>query len=80
MKLPRDISGKELIKSLESLGYSVTRQKGSHVYLVAKHQDEHHIAIPLHNPLKLGTLMGILNDVAAHLKIPRNELTQRLFG
>lgn len=79
MKLPRDISGKELIKALESLGYVVTRQRGSHVYLVAKDQEEHHIAVPLHSPLKIGTLMGILNDVALHLKIPRSELTERLF-
>ena len=80
MKLPRDISGKELIKALELLGYIAVRQKGSHVYLTSKQSGEHHIAVPLHNPLKLGTLMGILNDVATHYNITRAEMTQKMFG
>lgn len=80
MKLPRDTSGKELIKALEGLGYSVVRQKGSHVYLTITHNGEHHIAVPLHNPLRLGTFAGILNDVAFHFKITRSELVERIFG
>ena len=80
MKLPRDISGKELIKALELLGYIVVRQKGSHAYLTSKHDGEHHIAVPLHNPIKLGTLMGILNDVASHNKVTRAEITKKMFG
>ncbi len=31
MKLPRNVSGNELIKSLQKIGYTVTRQKGSHI-------------------------------------------------
>ncbi len=31
MKLPRNVSARELIKSLGKIGYEVTRQKGSHV-------------------------------------------------
>lgn len=79
MKLPRDVSGKELVKSLESLGYKVVRQKGSHVYLTLTQETERHIAVPLHNPLKIGTFVGILNDVAEHLDITRAELMLRLF-
>ena len=30
MRLPRDASGAALAERLESFGYSVTRQKGSH--------------------------------------------------
>jgi hypothetical protein len=37
-------------------------------------------AIPNHDPLKVGSLAGILNSVAAHLDISRDELIQRLFG
>lgn len=33
MRLPRDLSGRELAKLLEKLGYRATRQKGSHVRL-----------------------------------------------
>jgi len=41
---------------------------------------QHHITVPAHDPLKVGTLSGILGDVAAHLKITRDELLQRLFA
>ncbi len=43
MKLPRDISGDELAKSLESLGYQVTRQTGSHMRLTTTEGGEHHV-------------------------------------
>jgi len=33
MRLPRDLSGKDLIKALDKLGYEVTRQSGSHIRL-----------------------------------------------
>ena len=59
MKTPRDISGKELIKSLKVLGYEVVRQNGSHIMITTLQQGEHHLAIPNHNPLKVGTLNGI---------------------
>lgn len=31
MKLPRDVSGPELVKALRKLGYQPDRQRGSHV-------------------------------------------------
>jgi len=80
MKLPRDVSGADLAKRLGSLGYAVTRQTGSHLRLIASEPKQHHVTIPNHDPLKVGTLAGILNDVAAHLEISREELIQRLFG
>ena len=30
-RLPRDVSGSDLAKRLETFGYAVTRQKGSHL-------------------------------------------------
>ena len=41
---------------------------------------EHHVAVPRHNPLKVGTLDGILGDVAEYLEIGQDELMQELFG
>jgi predicted RNA binding protein YcfA (HicA-like mRNA interferase family) len=79
MKLPRDIRGKELAKRLEKYGYRITRQTGSHVRLATTQQGEHHITIPFHDSLKIGTLSGILNDVAARLKIDRSDLVGELF-
>jgi predicted RNA binding protein YcfA (HicA-like mRNA interferase family) len=60
MKLPRDISGTELARKLRALGYEITRQSGSHMRLTTMQHGEHHLTIPQHNPLRVGTLAGIL--------------------
>jgi len=80
LKLPRDLKAEELINLLRRYGYQVTRQSGSHIRLTSTITGtEHHITVPQHNPLKPGTLSGIIDDVAAYLKIERKELIQRLF-
>lgn len=56
MKLPRDIGGQELAKLLGKYGYSVTRQTGSHIRLTTLENGEHHITIPAHPVLRIGTL------------------------
>ena len=80
MKIPRDLTGGELIKKLKKVGYLTSRQSGSHIRLTTNLNGEHHVTIPNHNPLKIGTLSGILNEVALHLKIKRDELLHQLFG
>jgi predicted RNA binding protein YcfA (HicA-like mRNA interferase family) len=45
-RLPRDLSGLELAKRLESFGYAVTRQKGSHLRLTTFRAGEHHVTVP----------------------------------
>ncbi len=79
MKLPRDLSGADLIKALGRAGYRVTRHTGSHATLTADAPSQHHVTVPLHDALKVGTLAGILNEVAAHLKISREQLLEKLF-
>ena len=80
MKLPRDLSGVELARALSGIGYRITRQTGSHLRLTLEIPTQHHLTIPAHDPLKVGTLSAILADVAAHLKISREDLLQQLFG
>ncbi len=79
MKLPRDLAGAALIKALGRVGYRVSRQTGSHVRLSTDLPSPHHLTVPAHDPLKVGTLAAILGDVAQHLKIDRDELLRRLF-
>ena len=64
MKLPRGVSADRLIRALGHLGYRVIRQKGSHLRLRHDGPPAHAITVPLHNPLKKGTLHGILSEVA----------------
>ncbi len=80
MKLPRDISGEELAQTLRRLGYVATRQTGSHLRLTTSEHGEHHVTIPRHSPLRVGTLSGILQDVATHFDITREQLLNRLFS
>ncbi len=75
MRIPRDLSGDALIKKLSALGYRVTRQTGSHVRVSREvAESAHHVTIPRHGALRVGTLNGILNEVAAELEIPKSEL------
>jgi len=79
-KLPRDLSGKDLTVHLNKFGYRITRQTGSHLRLTSVFMGfEHHITIPAHDPLKVGTLNGILKDIANYLKIGRDTLIKDLF-
>lgn len=79
MKLPRNLSGADLAQALKKLGYSVTRQSGSHMRLTTQQQGEHHVTIPCHDPLRVGTLAAILAEVAEHFGQSREELIDRLW-
>jgi predicted RNA binding protein YcfA (HicA-like mRNA interferase family) len=68
-----------LLKALGRLGYETTRQSGSHIRLTTLRNGEHHVTVPRHNPLKVGTLGSILADVAEHFRIGRDELMELLF-
>jgi len=80
MRLPRDISGHDLVNYLKPYGYVVTRQAGSHIRLTTQQNGQHHITIPAHDPLKVGTLSAILGDIATHFNKGKDELLQELFG
>ena len=79
MKIPRDISASDLIKSLKEYGFFPTRQSGSHIRLTSHLNGEHHITVPNHSPLRIGTLNSILNDVASYLGIEKSILISKLF-
>lgn len=81
MKLPRDLSGTQLASLLRRYGYEGTRQTGSHLRLTSTSKGiEHHITIPRHRELRVGTLNDILKDVASYLEMDRQELMEELFG
>jgi predicted RNA binding protein YcfA (HicA-like mRNA interferase family) len=61
MKLPRDISGRDLAKTLiRHWGYRQVNQVGSHIILQTKEPEHHRLSVPDHSPLRLGTLNSIL--------------------
>ena len=79
MRLPRDVSGRDLADALALLGYRVTRQTGSHLRLTTTQHGEHHITIPVHHSLRTGTLAAIVKAVAEHFEINREDVIKRLF-
>ena len=78
MKIPRDLSGSDLVKALRALDYERVRQDGSHIRLTSQRGGQHHITVPNHSPIKLGTLRSILKAVAAHHKLTVEELGRQL--
>jgi predicted RNA binding protein YcfA (HicA-like mRNA interferase family) len=78
MRLPRDWGGETLAKLLKRYGYEITRQTGSHMRLTTQRGGEHHVTIPRHPSLRVGTLNAILKDVAQHLELERDELLAEL--
>ncbi len=79
MKLSPNIDAAQLIKALQKFAYNPTRQTGSHIRLTSQQNGQHHITIPNHDPLRIGTLNTILAEVAQHIGISKQELIDRLF-
>lgn len=48
--------------------------------LTTMQEGEHHVTVPRHNPMRVGTLSGILADVATHFKTTRDDVAGRLFS
>jgi hypothetical protein len=80
MRLPRDPSGAELARATARLRYRVTRRESSHFRLTTTLDDEHLVTVPAHDPLKIGTIRGILLSLQQHHKIRRRARVRRLFG
>ena len=80
MRLPRDLTGAQVVRALGQLGYKATRQTGSHVRLTCESPEQHHITVPLHDPLRIGTLAAILSAVAEAQGMTRDELQQKILN
>jgi predicted RNA binding protein YcfA (HicA-like mRNA interferase family) len=80
LKVPRDLSSTQLIRLLSNFGYEITRQTGSHIRLTTQSNGQHHITIPAHDPLKIGTLNAILRGVAEHFGLTKDEFLEQMFG
>ena len=80
MKIPRNLSGEDLANRLKKYGYLQTRQTGSHLRVTTTSKGEHHITIPKHKSLRVGTVNSILIDISNHLKISKKSIIEDLFS
>ena len=79
MKVPRDLSGAQLVKVLcRDWGYRVVHQEGSHIILQTDTPKPQRLSVPNHNPLRVGTLNGIVRAVSAHKGVERQQLLEAL--
>jgi predicted RNA binding protein YcfA (HicA-like mRNA interferase family) len=79
MKLPRDLRGKDLAQALcRDWGYRIVHQEGSHIIVQTDEPSHQRLAIPNHNPVRLGTLNSILRLVARHKGVERDEILRSL--
>jgi predicted RNA binding protein YcfA (HicA-like mRNA interferase family) len=79
VKLPRDLSGAELIQLLcKHLGYRRVHQQGSHVILETETPRQHRISIPDHSSLRIGTLNGILKAITNAKGIRKEDILRLL--
>ena len=71
----RRVSGLEVIRALERLGFAQVRQRGSHVVLKRQTPEgEIGCVVPLHRELAIGTLRGILKQA----RVTPEELARSL--
>ena len=78
MKTPRDVSGERLKRLFLRLGYLEARQEGSHVRMTFIAAPEHHVTVPMHKPLRIGTLGALLKDVAMRHGVTVESLIEDL--
>lgn len=65
MKLPRDVNGEEAAKALRRLGFVEMRQTGSHRMM---RKEGRTVVVPMHRPIKPGTLKGLIEQAGATLE------------
>ena len=82
MRLPRDLSGEEVIQLLgRHYGYQLRRSRGSHMTVtLTTISGEHSVTVPRHRYVRIGTLGQIVSDVAAFVGLPKEDVRRQLFG
>jgi len=71
VKLPRDLSGPEIVRALKRMGFTVDRQRGSHIRLV---NGPARVTVPNHGEVNVRTLASILSQADVTIE----ELTENL--
>ncbi len=78
LRLPL-VSGRQLVRLLEGLGYQLVRQRESHIRMRRSTPlGEHSITVPNHREIARGTLNDILNEVGLWNNTSKERLIQLL--
>ena len=66
MKLRRDVNGDDAVQALRRLGFEKRRQTGSHVIM---RKDGRTVVVPMHRPIKPGTLRGLIEQAGVTVEV-----------
>jgi predicted RNA binding protein YcfA (HicA-like mRNA interferase family) len=66
VKLPADVNGVDAVKALRRLGFATDHQTGSHH--VMRGVDGRIIVVPMHRPIKRGTLRSVLKQAGVSIE------------
>ncbi len=76
MRIPRDLSGSDLVSVLcRHWGYV---KVGSHIILQTQEPTQHRVAVPAHKTLRVGTINSVLRDVSNHKGVDRQAILDSL--
>lgn len=66
-KLPRDLSGRQVVRVLKRTGFYVLHQKGSHI-VMRRDEPKTTLSVPDHRQLRVGTLRVILHQAGLEIR------------
>ncbi len=72
----KNLSSKEVVSILESFGFAVYSQKGSHIKLRRKNNET--LMVPERKQVAKGTLRAIVRQASSH--IPQSELHPHFYN
>ncbi|MGB7592450.1 MAG: type II toxin-antitoxin system HicA family toxin [Terriglobia bacterium] len=79
MKIPRDLSGHDLVQALcRNWGYRIIHQEGSHLVPETQEPSHQRLVVPAHKNLRIGTLNAVLRAVAKHKSVERQAILESL--
>lgn len=56
------VSGREVVRALNKMGYELDRQRGSHMILRQQSEPHRRLTVPDHKEVALGTLRAIIRQ------------------
>jgi len=77
MKLPRDLSGRQLADGLcRHWNYKEVSQTGSHIILQTETPGHQRVSVPAHKSLRIGTIGKTLRLIADHKGVSREDILE----
>ena len=76
----KNLSGQDVLKIFAKFGFEKVDQEGSHIRMTTRMRREHHVTVPDHKVLPLGTFRAIPREAACHFECTSEEILSRLLG